>query len=100
MADKQTFNKVKTVHIKTLKLYVPVVARVHGKTHPEFLEVHKLFDALLNKIKEAGSKKPELNEVFSKLRELTNNYTIPDDVCESYEAVYKMLAELDSAYEA
>ena len=35
-----------------------------------------------------------------KLREITDNYTVPGDVCESYEAVYNMLAELDKAYEA
>jgi len=34
------------------------------------------------------------------LRETTNNYTVPDDVCESYEAVYNMLSELDKAYHA
>ena len=37
---------------------------------------------------------------FVKLREITDNYTVPGDVCESYEAVYNMLAELDKAYEA
>jgi iron-sulfur cluster repair protein YtfE (RIC family) len=52
------------------------------------------------KIKEAGTEVPELNEEFAKLREITNNYTVPDDVCESYEAVYNMLAELDKAYQA
>ncbi|MGI6499190.1 MAG: iron-sulfur cluster repair di-iron protein, ric [Oscillospiraceae bacterium] len=84
--------------MKTLKQYVPIVARVHGQNHPEFHEVHKLFDAINQKVKEAGSKRPELNEEFARLREVTNDYTVPDDVCESYEAVYNMLAELDKAY--
>ncbi|MGI6499248.1 MAG: hypothetical protein ACOX0U_10745 [Oscillospiraceae bacterium] len=52
----------------------------------------------IRKVKEAGSKRPELNEEFARLREVTNDYTVPDDVCESYEAVYNMLAELDKAY--
>ena len=51
------------------------------------------------KIKDAGSEVPDLNEEFAQLREITNNYTVPEDVCESYEAVYKMLAELDQAYQ-
>ncbi|HOR13346.1 MAG TPA: iron-sulfur cluster repair di-iron protein, ric [Clostridia bacterium] len=100
MADTQTFNKVKAAHLKTLRQYVPVVARVHGKTHPEFHEVHNLFNAIDKKIKAFGSKLPELDEEFAKLSELTNNYSIPDDVCESYEAVYNMLKELDRAYKA
>lgn len=100
MTNQERFNEVKAKHFKTLGQYVPIVARVHGKSHPEFHNVHTLFDALAKKIKEAGSEAPDLKEEFAKLREITNNYTVPTDVCESYEAVYKMLAELDQAYKA
>jgi iron-sulfur cluster repair protein YtfE (RIC family) len=100
MTNKQTFNEAKEKHFQTLLQYVPIVARVHGKSHPEFHEVHGLFDALNKKIKESGSERLDLDEEFAKLREITNNYTVPSDVCESYEAVYKMLAELDKAYRA
>ncbi len=100
MENKRTFNDIKAAHFKTLKQYVPIVAKVHGKHHPEFYDVHKLFDAINQKIKESGKEKPDLNEEFAKLREITNNYTVPGDVCESYEAVYKMLSELDEAFEA
>lgn len=99
MAGKQTFNEAKAKHLQKLRQYMPIVARVHGNNHPEFHEVHKAFDAINQIIKEAGSKRPELNEEFTKLREMTNNYTVPGDVCESYEAVYNMLAELDRAYQ-
>lgn len=100
MSKQLTFNKVWERHFKTLEQYVPVVARVHGGNHAEFHEVHKLFDTINKKTKEAGEGKPELNEEFAKLREITNNYTVPVDVCESYEAVYQMLAEVDKAYQA
>lgn len=93
------FNEVKEKHFKTLEQYVPVVARVHGEHHPEFHEVKKIFDSISAKTKEAGSEKPELEDEFAKLRQVTTNYTVPTDVCESYEAVYKMLAELDKAYQ-
>ena len=99
MASKQTFHEAKAEHFPKLKQYVPIVAKVHGKNHPEFHEVHKVFDAINQRIKEASSKRPELNEEFAKLREITNNYSVPDDVCESYEAVYNMLAELDRVYQ-
>lgn len=100
MSKQLTFNEVKESHFKTLEQYVPVVARVHGGNHPEFYEVRILFDAINKKAKEAGSEKPELNEEFDMLREITNNYTVPVDVCESYEVVYKKLAEVDKAYQA
>ena len=93
-----TFNEVKERNFKRLEQFVPVVDKVHGGSHPEFHEVRKLFDGINAKIKEAGSEKPDLDNEFKKLREITDNYTVPDDVCETYEAVYNMLAELDRAY--
>lgn len=100
MTNQSIFNQAKEKHIKMLEQYVPVVARVHGGSHPEFYEVQKAFDSMDAKIIEAGSSKPELNEEFTKLREVTSNYSLPEDICESYEAVYNMLAELDKAYHA
>ena len=100
MSKQLTFNQVKDTHFKTLGQYVPIVARVHGGNHPEFHEVKKLYDEIVKKTTESGAEKPELKEEFSKLREITDNYTVPGDVCESYDAVYKMLAEVDKAYEA
>ncbi|NLY39405.1 MAG: iron-sulfur cluster repair di-iron protein, ric [Firmicutes bacterium] len=100
MENKQRFNEAKAEYFQRLEQYVPIVARVHGKSHPEFHEVRKLFEAISKKLKEAGAEVPELNEEFARLREITNNYTVPEDVCESYEAVYRMLAELDQAYQA
>lgn len=93
------FNEVKQRHIEKLELYVPVVARVHGGSHPEFHRVHELFDVINGKMKKAGSEKPNLDEEFKHLQEITNNYTVPSDTCESYEAVYEMLKELDDSYD-
>lgn len=98
MSNQLTFHQVVKKYSKTLDLYVPVVSRVHGGSHPEFYEVHELFDVINGKIKEAGSNRPDLEEEFAALRKITGNYTVPGDVCESYEAVYNMLAEIDKAY--
>lgn len=98
MTNELSFRKAQEKRFVTLNQYVPIVAKVHGGTHPEFHEVRKLFDAINEKTKKSSSAKPDLNEEFRKLRELTKHYMIPDDVCESYEAVYKILAELDEAY--
>ncbi len=94
------FNEVKEKLIPTLERFVPIVAKVHGKHHPEFHEVRKVYDTINEKIKAAGTEKVELKDEFVKLREITDNYTVPGDVCESYEAVYNMLSELDEAYKA
>lgn|SRR5690554_4692399 len=95
-----TFNKVLEKNIERLEKFVPVVARVHGGTHPEFHDVRKVFDKINGKIKETGSEKAELDNEFKQLREITDNYTVPGDVCETYEAVYNMLSQLDEAYQA
>ncbi|HHY42339.1 MAG TPA: iron-sulfur cluster repair di-iron protein, ric [Thermoanaerobacterales bacterium] len=94
-----TFKEAKEKNLKKLEQFVPIVARVHGKAHPEFYDVHKLFDAICAKIKEAGSETPDLNQEFEQLRQITGNYTVPEGVCETYEAVYNMLEELDKAYQ-
>jgi len=94
------FNEATQKNLERLEQFVPVVARVHGGTHPEFHHVRKLFGEINAKIKDAGAEKPELDNELKELREITDNYTVPSDVCESYEAVYNMLSELDDAYQA
>ncbi|PTQ82204.1 regulator of cell morphogenesis and NO signaling [Trichococcus patagoniensis] len=100
MSNPSKFNDVKEVLFPTLAQYVPIVARVHGENHPEFHEVYKLVDAIMEKANAAGAEKPDLDKEFNKLRAVSDDYTVPGDVCESYEAVYKMLAELDATYHA
>lgn len=90
------FKEVVEKNFKTLDQYVPIVAKVHGGTHPEFHDVKELYDEINEKVK--MSENPDLDNEFSEIRRITDNYTIPLDVCESYEAVYKMLEEVDLAY--
>ena len=94
------FNEAKEKHFERLGQFTPIVDRVHGEAHPEFHDVKDLWDTIYEKTETAGSEKPELDEEFSKLRDVTNNYKVPSDVCESYEAVYNMLEEVDAAYQA
>lgn len=94
------FNEAKKRYFMKLKLFTPIVERVHGANHPEFYEVRKLFNEISAKAKKTRTEKPDLDNEFKQLREITDNYTVPGDVCESFEAVYNMLAEVDKAYEA
>ncbi|NLK07090.1 MAG: iron-sulfur cluster repair di-iron protein, ric [Firmicutes bacterium] len=93
------FDQVKEAHLDKLKLFVPVVDRVHGNSHPEFHDVRKIFEVIDDKIKAAGVDQPDLSSEFARLREITDHYTVPNDVCESYAAVYNMLKELDAAHQ-
>lgn len=95
-----TFNEAKRHHLKRLEQFVPVVARVHGGSHPEFHEVYRVFQKINEKIKNAGTIEANLEGEFQELRKHTDDYAVPEDVCESYEAVYAMLASLDRAYHA
>lgn len=92
------FNQMMEKHLKTLEVYVPVVERVHGSSHPEFYDVRKVYGQIISKIAADESSKPDLANEFTELRKITSNYSIPEDVCESYAAVYNMLKDLDEAY--
>ncbi|MDN5314928.1 MAG: hypothetical protein PWP10_3678 [Clostridiales bacterium] len=100
MKQGSDFYKANKNVLQTLKQYVPVVDRVHGAAHPEFHDVRALFEAILEKTTTAGSEDLDLNEEFLQLHQITDNYTVPNDVCESYEAVYSMLAEIEESYKA
>ncbi len=92
------FKEVLDKNLETLELYVPVVDRVHGDAHPEFHGVRRLFEDIAGRAREEGEDL-DLSREFELLRDITNHYTVPCDVCETYEAVYTMLAELDESYQ-
>ncbi len=98
MKEHETFIKDSEGYLKKLDQLIPIVDRVHGGNHPEFHEVRELFDIILNKTNELKTGNPNLDEEFDKLREITANYKVPSDVCESYESVYNMLSKLDEIY--
>lgn len=83
-----------------LALYTTAITRAHGKNHPEAFDVRELYTKIDAKVKAAGTDKPDLAAEFEKLREVTDHYTVPGDVCETYEAVYKSLEEADRIYSA
>ncbi|WP_027109227.1 hypothetical protein [Lacticigenium naphthae] len=93
------FNEVKNKYFPKLKLFTLAITRAHGKNHPETFEVRELFNQINKKTKKAGSARPDLDREFTQLREVTENYAIPEDACGAYEAVYNMLSETDKAYQ-
>lgn len=101
MAKQTTaFNELVEEYLSTLDLYTTAITRAHGENHPEAFEVRELFEAIHEKVEEAGTGRPNLEQEFAQLRNVTDNYAIPGDVCETYAGVYEMLAELDESYHA
>lgn len=78
-----------------LTLYTGAITKVHGQNHPEVFEVREVYEDLVSKAKHSAE---DYQEEFDKLRQITDNYHIPDDVCETYTAVYQYLEEADYIY--
>ncbi|MFD1472071.1 iron-sulfur cluster repair di-iron protein, ric [Companilactobacillus mishanensis] len=74
-----------------LDTFTRAITAAHGKNHPEVFEVRKEY---LN-LKEAVAAGANLDNNFAQMRETTQNYAIPDDVCPTFEATYHMLANAD-----
>lgn len=94
----EQFNNLVKNYFEKLALYTSAITRAHGESHAEAFEVRELFETISEKVKGAGETKPDLHAEFSQLRNVTDNYTIPNDVCETYAGTYELLSELDKAY--
>lgn len=95
-----TFKEVVENYFADLDLFTTAITRAHGENHPEAFDVRELFEVINKKVKETGTSKSNLDAEFTQLRKITDNYTIPKDVCETYAGVYKMLSEADQSYHA
>lgn len=93
--SKKEFLQAKDTYLERLAMFVPIVDKVHGKHHPEFHDVRRVFETMKDKLDKADL---SLDQEFKELKNITNNYEVPNDVCESYEAVYHMLENLNNAY--
>ncbi len=88
-----TIKEYLTENQEKLDLYTTAITRAHGKNHPETFDVRDLYTELEPAILNEDSE--TVTTIFGKLREVTSNYEIPNDVCETFEATYKMLGEMD-----
>lgn len=93
-----TFLEVTKQEFPLLKQYTPIIARVHGEHHPELAHVRDIFKAMNKKVKKEGATQVDLAAEFGELREITNNYTIPEDACGAYQMTYEILERADKAY--
>lgn len=99
MLEQLSFQESFKKYASTLTKYVPIVARVHGPHHPEFLDVVTVFDTIKSKVVDSKGKHINLDNEFAELRSITNDYEIPSDVCETFAAVYQMLKIINQSYQ-
>ena len=71
--------------LKELDKILPVVVRVHGEHHPELSQVADLYAQL---------KAAPTPEIAAQLREITHDFTPPEDTCPTFRKTYRDLAQL------
>ncbi|MFC6176701.1 iron-sulfur cluster repair di-iron protein, ric [Companilactobacillus huachuanensis] len=81
-------------HHDKLDFYTRAITNAHGQNHPEVFDVRQQYVKLCL---DAGNDR-NLDGNFTKLRQTTKNYAIPEDVCPVFEATYHMLKTADSIH--
>lgn len=77
-------------HIEKAAQLAPIVERVHGAHHPELTRVREITEEL-----QRTDNTTSTMTLFQELRTVTENYAIPNDVCEAFEATYHALERAD-----
>lgn len=75
--------------------FAPIIERVHGAHHPELTRVREITLQL-----QQTDNPTHRSDLFTELRTVTDNYAIPDDVCEAFEATYQALERADRKHAA
>lgn len=96
----RTFQEIVANDFEKLDVFTKAITRAHGQSHPEAFQVRERFEAIRAKVRAAGAARPDLDAEFAELRRVTGHYAVPADTCETYAAVYRLLAEADRAYHA
>lgn len=82
-------------HLARAAQFAPLIERVHGAGHPELTRVREITLALQQPGNDTATA-----ELFEELRTLTQNYALPDDACEAFEATYQALERADKQHAA
>jgi iron-sulfur cluster repair protein YtfE (RIC family) len=75
--------------------FAPIIERVHGSNHPELTRVREI-TLDLQQTTDAARK----TGLFTELRSVTQDYAVPGDVCEAFEATYRSLQQADGQHSA
>ena len=88
-----------TNKLEDLDQLTRTIEKVHGRNHPERRGVRQLFWAIQANGQEAMLDKKTLALQLERLRTITANYTPPEDGCQGYQKTYRLLKEMDFAYQ-
>ena len=80
-----------------LDMYTKAISKVHSRLHPEVHEVKALYAELLVAVKN-DEEASALTPTFDRLVEVTSDFEIPSDTCETFEAVYQDLEKANALY--
>src|SRR5690625_2769268 len=94
----KNFYETKHKYNNKLNMYSKALTIDNTGKHAEVFDVRHLFERIDTELKRSNQKDLNLDIEFESLREVTNNYTIPEDACEAFKGVYQMLSEADQAY--
>ena len=94
------FTDYLTDHAEQLDLGTLAITRAHGTHHPEVFEIRKRYETIRDRVALADGAQPQIGDELTRIRSLTNGYTIPDDACSTLAATYRMLEEAHRMYES
>ena len=78
-----------------LDILMTKVARVHGDSHPELLEISALYPELRKALKEEDT--AAAAETLEKISALSHGFALPADACQAYTRVYKAYEMISNA---
>lgn len=78
-------------HLARAAELAPLIERVHGANHPELTRVRELTEQLVTADAAASRR------IWDEVRVVTQDYKVPSDGCEAFQATYQALARADEA---
>ena len=84
--------------LKEIDTLLPKVAKVHGKEHPELVQLNEEYPMFKENFDD------DTFLIFAKItydsfKKMTNNFALPDDACEAYTKLYNDFKALEEFFE-
>ena len=76
--------------INTINKLLPIIKKVHADTHPELAEVLRLYLEMMQEEKPLAEKQA----LATQLQDMTQEFAIPEDACETFEKTYLLLGDI------
>lgn len=77
--------------IDRLSILLPLIKKVHGKEHPELLEINAQFSLVKKALNDDTLTKKHLDQFNHQITTLTDKFTLPKDACPAYKESFTLL---------